>query len=154
MQYTTLGRSRMLVSKICLGTMFFGNRTSKEEAFRIMDRCLDLGINFFDTANMYGGPGNRGRSEEIIGEWFSQGAGRRDQVVLATKVYGNMTDTQIPNEERGISAYKVRKHAADSLRRLQTDHIDLYQVHHFVRDIAPEEFWGAFERLTADGKVL
>ena len=154
MKYTNLGRSQMVVSKICLGTMFFGNRTAPEEAFRIMDRCLELGINFFDTANMYGGPGNRGRSEEIIGDWFAQGNGRRDQVVLATKVFGNMLDASAPNEDRGISTYKVRKHAADSLRRLQTDHIDLYQVHHFVRDITPEEFWGTFERLMDDGKVL
>lgn len=154
MEYTRLGRSHMEVSRICLGTMFFGNRTSEEEAFRIMDRCLEIGINFFDTANVYGGPGNRGRSEEIIGRWLAQGGGRRDQIVLATKVYGNMADVASPNEERGISAYKVRKHAADSLRRLQTDHIDLYQVHHFVRGIAPEEFWGAFDRLVADGQVL
>ena len=154
MKYHHLGRSHMSVSKICLGTMFFGNRTPEDEAFRIMDRSLELGINFFDTANMYGGPGNRGRSEEIIGRWFAQGGGRRDQVVLATKVFGNMADTQIPNEERGISAYKVRKQAADSLRRLQTDRIDLYQVHHFVRGISAEEFWGIFERLVNDGKVL
>lgn len=154
MKYTKLGRSQMTVSKVCLGTMFFGSRTSEEEAFRIMDRCLEMGINFFDTANTYGGPGNHGRSEEIIGHWLAQGGGRRDQVVLATKVYGNMSDTAIPNEEPGISAYKVRKQSADSLRRLQTDHIDLYQVHHFVRGIAPEEFWGIFERLVNDGKLL
>ena len=115
---------------------------------------MNWGLNFFDTANVYGGPGNHGRSEEIIGNWFSQGGGRREQVVLATKVFGNMTDAPLPNEDRGISAYKVRKHAANSLRRLQTDHIDLYQVHHFVRGIAPEEFWGIFERLVNDGKVL
>lgn len=154
MQYQRLGRSHMMVSKVCLGTMFFGNRTSEEEAYKIMDRCLELGINFFDTANVYGGPGARGRSEEIIGRWFAKGGGRRDQVVLATKVFGNMADSPIPNEERGISIYKVRKQAADSLRRLQTDHIDLYQVHHFVRDMAPEEFWGIFEKLFTDGDVL
>lgn len=154
MQYNNLGRSQLSVSKICLGTMFFGTRTTEEEAFQIMDRCLELGINFFDTANVYGGPGLRGRSEEIIGRWFAQGGGRREQVVLATKVYGNMVDTQIPNEAGGISAYKVRKHAADSLRRLQTDHIDLYQVHHFVRGISAEEFWGTFDRLVDDGQVL
>jgi len=151
MNYTHLGRSHMWVSKICLGTMFFGNRTPEEEAHKIMDRCLELGINFFDTANVYG---RLGKSEEIIGRWFEQDPSRRDKVVLATKVYGQMTDTPGPNEARGISAYKVRKHAEDSLRRLQTDHIDLYQVHHFVRGISPEEFWGSFERLVADGKVL
>lgn len=141
----------MQVSRVCLGTMFFGNRTPEDEAFRIMDRCLELGINFFDTANVYG---PRGTSEEIIGRWFQQDSTRRDKVVLATKVYGQMVETPGPNEARGISAYKVRKHAADSLRRLQTDHIDLYQVHHFVRGIAPEEFWGTFDRLVADGDVL
>jgi aryl-alcohol dehydrogenase-like predicted oxidoreductase len=155
MQYNYLGRSRMLVSKVCLGTMFFGERTPREEAFRIMDRCLELGINFFDTANMYGGVNNRGGSEAIIGEWFQQDAGRRDQVVLATKIYGNMSpDSVDPNERAGFSLYKARKQCADSLRRLQTDRIDLYQVHHFVRGIAPEEFWGTFEQLSAEGKVL
>lgn len=151
MKYTHLGRSHMWVSKVCLGTMFFGNRASEEESFKIMDRCLELGINFFDTANVYGG---QGKSEEIIGRWFQQDKTRRDKVVLATKVFGQMVNDPTPNEERGISTYKVRKHAEDSLRRLQTDHIDLYQVHHFVRGISAEEFWGTFDRLVADGKVL
>ena len=154
MQYTKLGKSNLIVSRICLGTMHFGGATSQEEAFKIMDRALELGINFFDTANVYGGAGGRGCSEEFIGRWLSQGNGRRDRIVLATKVYGLMTDTPGPNEARGISAYKVRKHVADSLRRLQTDHIDLYQVHHYERNITPEEFWGMFERLVNDGDVL
>jgi aryl-alcohol dehydrogenase-like predicted oxidoreductase len=145
----------MAVSKICLGTMFFGERTPEAEAFRIMDRCLELGIQFFDTANVYGGVNNRGGSETVIGRWFAQGGGRRDSVVLATKIYGNMGESgNDPNGGSGFSAYRARKHCADSLRRLQTDHIDLYQVHHFVRGISPEEFWGTFENLTADGKVL
>jgi aryl-alcohol dehydrogenase-like predicted oxidoreductase len=154
MKYAKLGKSNMLVSQVCLGTMHFGGRTSEEDAFKIMDRALEMGINFFDTANVYGGDGGRGRSEEIIGKWFQQRSGSRDQVVLATKVYGQMTDDSLPNEERGISAYKVRKHVNDSLRRLQTDRIDLYQVHHIDREITPEEFWGTFERLINDGKVL
>lgn len=155
MQYTNLGRSHMKVSKICLGTMFFGERTPQDEAFRIMDRCLELGINFFDTANRYGGLGNRGGSEKIIGDWFRQGGGRRERVVLATKIYGNMyEEVPDPNVASGFSAYKARRDCADSLRRLQTDHIDLYQVHHFVRGITPEEWWGTFERLVADGDVL
>jgi aryl-alcohol dehydrogenase-like predicted oxidoreductase len=153
-KYTKLGKSNLTVSRICLGTMHFGGRTLEEEAFEIMDRALDLGIIFFDTANVYGGEAGRGTTEEIIGRWFTQGGGRRDRVVLATKVYGNMADPSIPNEERGVSAYKVRKHAADSLRRLQTDHIDLYQVHHIDRRITAEEFWGTFERLVNDGDVL
>jgi aryl-alcohol dehydrogenase-like predicted oxidoreductase len=154
MEYTKLGKSNLTVSRICLGTMHFGGRTPEKEAFEIMDRALEMGINFFDTANVYGGEAGRGTTEEIMGRWFAQGGGRRDRVVLATKVYGNMTDPSIPNEERGVSAYKVRKHAADSLRRLQTDHIDLYQVHHIDRRITAEEFWGTFERLVNDGDVL
>jgi len=154
MQYSRLGRSNLKVSRICLGTMHFGGIAPQEECFKIMDRALELGINFFDTANVYGGRGNHGHSEEIIGKWFSQRPGCRDKVILATKVYGNMVDEELPNEERGISLYKVRKHCADSLRRLQTDHIDLYQVHHFVRDMSGEEFWGIFEKLVADGDVL
>jgi aryl-alcohol dehydrogenase-like predicted oxidoreductase len=155
MQYTKLGRSQMLVSKVCLGTMFFGERTDEAEAFKILDRCLEMGINFIDTANRYGGPKNQGGSEAIIGRWMGQGGGRRDRVVLATKVYGAMRgDVPEPNNAAGFSTIKVRRDCEDSLRRLQTDHIDLYQVHHFVRGIAPEEFWGTFENLSAAGKVL
>jgi aryl-alcohol dehydrogenase-like predicted oxidoreductase len=154
MEYTKLGRSNLTVSKICLGTMHFGGTTPEDEAFAIMDRALDMGINFLDTANVYGGSAGRGATEEIIGRWLQQGGQRRERIVLATKVYGNMTDPDVPNEDRGVSAYKVRKHAADSLRRLQTDHIDLYQVHHIDRRITAEEFWGTFERLVNDGTVL
>jgi aryl-alcohol dehydrogenase-like predicted oxidoreductase len=154
MKYNRLGRSNLMVSKVCLGTMHFGPYASEEESFRILDRALELGINFWDTANVYGGSGSRGRSEEIIGNWFAARPGGRDRVVPATKVYNPMVDDDIPNEGRGISAYKVRKHASDSLRRLRTDHIDLYQVHHFDRNVAAEEFWGTFERLVSDGSVL
>jgi aryl-alcohol dehydrogenase-like predicted oxidoreductase len=134
--------------------MHFGSRTSEADSFKIMDRALELGINFFDTANVYGGTGGRGTTEEIMGRWFQQGGGRRDRVVLATKVYGPMTDPSGPNEEPGVSAYKVRKHVVDSLRRLQTDHIDLYQVHHIDWRITAEEFWGTFERLVGNGDVI
>lgn len=154
MRYTKLGKSNLTVSRVCLGTMHFGNRTSEGEAFAIMDKALEMGINFFDTANVYGGVDNRGGSETIIGKWFQQNSTNRDQVVLATKVYGSMQDANIPNEAGGISAYKVRKHVEGSLRRLQTDHIDLYQVHHIDRRITPEEFWGTFDRLVANGDVL
>jgi aryl-alcohol dehydrogenase-like predicted oxidoreductase len=150
MKYTTLGKSNLEVSQVCLGTMHFGSRNTEEESFKIMDKALEMGINFFDTANVYS---DKGMSEEIIGRWM-QDRGTRDEVVLATKVYGNMKDESIPNEARGISAYKVRKHVDGSLRRLQTDHIDLYQVHHIDRNITPEEFWGTFDRLISDGKVL
>jgi aryl-alcohol dehydrogenase-like predicted oxidoreductase len=154
MEYGKLGRSNLTVSRICLGTMHFGPYASEEESFRIMDRAIEMGINFWDTANVYGGQGHRGRSEEFIGKWFAQRPAGRDQVVLATKVYNPMIEGSAPNEERGFSAYKVRKHLADSLRRLQTDHVDLYQVHHFDRRVAAEEFWGALEKVVADGDVL
>lgn len=155
MRYTNLGKSNLKVSRVCLGTMHFGNRTSEEEAIQIMDRALEMGINFWDTANVYSGPGElRGTSEAIIGRYFQARKGSRDRVVLATKVNGPMEDVDDPNFDRGISAYKVRKHVNDSLARLQTDRIDLYQVHHIDRSITVEEFWGTFEKLVADGKVL
>ena len=154
MQYTKLGRSNLSVSKICLGTMHFGTRTPDDESYKIMDKALDMGINFFDTANVYGRDVYCGRTEELIGNWFQQGSGRRDKTVLATKVYGSMMPAPPPNEEGGLSAYKVRKHAADSLKRLQTDHIDLYQVHHIDERISLEEFWTTFDRLINNGDVL
>ena len=155
MKYTKLGRSNLTVSRICLGTMHFGTQASEQESFEIMDRALELGINFFDTADIYGRSVGRGRTEEIIGNWLAQGGGRRDAIVLATKVFWGMAgDPSVPNEDNGISAYKVRKHLADSLSRLQTDHIDLYQVHHIDRRVTLEEFWGTFERLIDRGDVL
>ena len=154
MKTTKLGKSNLTVSRICIGTMQFGLRTSEEEAIKIMDKAVDMGINFFDTANVYGGRGNQGGSETMVGNWFLQDRKNRDRIVLATKVYGQMTNEPIPNEESGISTYKVRKHLEDSLRRLQTDHIDLYQVHHIDLRITAEEFWGTFDRHVNDGKVL
>ena len=154
MQYARLGRSNLSVSRICLGTMHFGSRTPEDEAYKIMDAALEMGINFFDTANVYGGRPNTGRTEEIIGRWLAQGGGRRDKIVLATKVYGPMVPHPGPNESAGISTYKVRKHVEDSLLRLQTDHIDLYQVHHIDRTVTVEEFWRTFERLENDGDIL
>jgi len=154
MQYTYLGQSNVKVSRIMLGTMHFGPRCPEDEAFAIMDRALDMGINFFDTANVYGGAETRGWTEEIIGRWLAQGGGRRERIVLASKVYGNMDFSGWPNTERGLSAYKIRQHAIDSLRRLQTDHLDLYQVHHFDRHIPMGEFWGALGGLVDRGDVL
>ena len=151
MKYANLGKANAKVSKICLGTMHFGPKASEEESFRIMDVALEHGINFFDTADVYGA----GMSETIIGNWFAQEASRRDKVVLATKVYGpDKTLASWPNSERGISAFKVRRMAQNSLQRLQTDHVDLYQVHHVDRTITSEEFWTTFERLQADGDVI
>ncbi|MGI8459635.1 MAG: aldo/keto reductase [Propionibacteriaceae bacterium] len=154
MDYTTLGRSTMTVSKICLGTMHFGPKASEEESHAILDKALEMGITFIDTANVYGGSAGKGRSEEIIGNWFASRPGVRDQVQLATKVYHSMTTSWAPNEGPGFSAYKVRKHLADSLRRLQTDHIDLYQIHHIDESVSFEELWGTYERTVADGDVL
>lgn len=156
MRYTNLGKSTMKVSRICLGTMHFGNRTPEDEAFAIMDRALAMGINFWDTANVYSGPGElRGTSEAIIGRYFQARPGSRERVVLATKVFGPMDDIDDPNYAGGgVSAYKVRTHLEGSLRRLQTDRIDLYQVHHIDRAITLEEFWGMFEGHIAAGKVL
>ncbi|MBO4205076.1 aldo/keto reductase [Micromonospora echinofusca] len=151
MDYINLGRTGLSVSRLCLGTMNFGPETSEPDSFRIMDRALEHGINFFDTANVYGGQTGEGITEQIIGRWFAQGGGRRDRVVLATKVYGRMGDW--PNE-RGLSARHIIRACEDSLRRLQTDTIDLYQMHHVSRATPWEEIWQAMETLVAQGKVL
>ncbi|MFC4600037.1 aldo/keto reductase [Cohnella hongkongensis] len=156
MKYAYLGRTGMKVSRLCLGTMNFGPRTGEKEAFAIMDRALEAGVQFFDTANVYGrgDNGHSGWTEEIMGRWFAQGGGRREKVVLATKVYGDMSDdTDGPNGERGLSAYKIRRHIEGSLRRLRTDRIELYQMHHIERHAPWEEIWGAFEALVAQGKA-
>ena len=151
MDYTQLGRSGLKVSRLCLGTMNFGPHTSETDSFAIMDKALDLGINFFDTANVYGWKTGEGITEQIIGRWFAQGGGRREKVVLATKVFGRMGDW--PNQSR-LSALHIRQAAEDSLRRLQTDHIDLYQMHHIDRNSPWEEVWQAMEVLVQQGKVL
>ncbi len=150
MQYTYLGRTGLQVSRLCLGTMNFGTHTSEADSFQIMDRALDAGVNFFDTANRYGRDVRLGYTEEIIGNWLAQG-GRRDRIVLATKVYGAMGEGV---NDRGLSAYHIRKACEDSLRRLQTDHIDLYQMHHVDRSTPWEEIWQAMEQLVREGKVL
>ena len=150
MKTTQLGRTGLQVSRLCLGTMNFGPYTSEADSHAIMDRALEVGVNFFDTANRYGRDISLGFTEEIIGRWLAQG-GRRDRIVLATKVYGPMGDG--PND-RGLSAYHIRKACEDSLRRLQTDHIDLYQMHHVDRRTPWEEIWQAMEQLVREGKVL
>lgn len=151
MQYTSLGRTGLQVSQLCLGTMNFGPQTSEADSFTIMDQALEVGVNFFDTANGYGGKQGEGITEQIIGRWLAQGDGRRDSIVLATKVYGQMGDG--PND-RGLSAYQIRRACDASLRRLQTDHIDLYQMHHIERTTPWEEIWQAMETLVQQGKVL
>ena len=150
MQYANLGRTGLKVSRLCLGTMNFGPLTSEADSFAIMDRALETGINFFDTANRYGMQVHVGYTEEIIGKWLAQG-GRRDRIVLATKVYGAMGDGV---NDRGLSAYHIRKACEESLQRMQTDHIDLYQMHHVERNTPWEEIWQAMEQLVREGKVL
>lgn len=154
MKYAYLGKSGLKVSRLCLGTMNFGVSTDEKEAFRIMDAALDAGINFFDTANIYGWGENAGRTEEIIGRWFAQGGSRREKVVLATKFYGDMSDkADGPNGEGGLSAYKLRRHLEGSLRRLQTDHIELYQMHHVDRNVSWDELWEGFRIAQYQGKI-
>jgi aryl-alcohol dehydrogenase-like predicted oxidoreductase len=131
--------------------MNFGPQTEEDQSREIMDRALDLGINFFDTANVYGWQTGEGITEQIIGRWLAQGGGRREKIVLATKVYGKMGEG--PND-RGLSAYHIRRACEESLRRLQTDHIDLYQMHHIERETPWEEIWQAMEQLVREGKVL
>jgi len=150
MEYVRLGRSGVEVSRLCLGTMNFGPLTSEAESFAIMDRARELGINFFDTANVYGQKSGEGVTEQIIGRWFAQG-GRRDEVVLATKVYGRMGDG--PNDRR-LSALHIRRACDESLRRLRTDRIDLYQMHHIDRTCPFDEIWQAMETLVAQGKIV
>jgi aryl-alcohol dehydrogenase-like predicted oxidoreductase len=151
MEYRHLGRLGLKVSRLCLGTMNFGPETTEPDSFMIMDRALDLGINFVDTANVYGGDMGVGTTETIVGNWLAQGGSRRDKVVLATKVYGEMGVW--PNESR-LSALHIRRACVESLRRLQTDHIDLYQMHHVYRASTWDEVWQAFETLVQQGKVL
>jgi len=151
MQYTYLGRTGLKVSRLGLGTMNFGEITDETGSFAIMDRALGAGINFFDTANRYGQPKGQGLTEQIIGRWLAQGGNRREQIVLATKVHNPMGDG--PND-RGLSAYHIKQACEDSLRRLQTDHIDLYQMHHVNRDTPWEEIWQAMEQLVREGKII
>ena len=161
MEYTNLGRSGLSVSRLCLGTMNFGPLTTPADAHTIMDHAHELGMNFFDTANRYGlAPAGQqvdnprahvGWTEEIIGDWFASGGGRRERTVLATKLYGAMGEW--PNEGR-LSALNIRRSCDASLRRLQTDHIDLYQMHHIDRETPWDEIWQAMEVLVTQGKIL
>ncbi len=145
----------MRVSRLCLGTMNFGFVTNEADSFKIMDNAVEQGINFFDTADVYGGPQTPdmemgyGLSEEIIGRWLKQG-NRRDKIVLATKLYQPMGKGR---NDKYLSAYHIRRACEESLRRMQTDHIDLYQMHHIDRNTPWEEIWQAMEVLVQQGKV-
>ncbi|MFC8271328.1 aldo/keto reductase [Streptomyces sp. NPDC057271] len=155
MKYTQLGRTGLKVSRLVLGTMNFGPQTDEAESHAIMDAALDAGINYVDTANVYGWGENKGRTEEIIGSWFARGGGRREKTVLATKVYGSMSregDTW-PNEDK-LSALNIRRAVDASLTRLGTDHIDIYQFHHIDRLTPFDEIWQAIDVLIQQGKIL
>src|ERR1019366_9283876 len=158
MEYTRLGRTGLSVSRLCLGTMNFGPETTEEDSHAIMDHALSSDINFSETANVYGrkmgpvlGLPNPGITESIVGRWLNKHGGNRERIVLATKVYAPMWEG--PNGRR-LSAYHIVRACEDSLKRLQTDRIDLYQMHHIDRDTPWEEIYEAMERLVAQGKVL
>jgi aryl-alcohol dehydrogenase-like predicted oxidoreductase len=164
MQYGYLGRAGLRVSRICLGTGAFGEfgggpkeygGVDRATGFAVMDAALDAGINFFDTANVYGGVGHRGATETIIGSWFAQGGSRRERVVLGTKVGRVFEQDEIdgPNKDQGLSLYKIRRHFAGSLGRLGTDHIELLQMHHADLNVGWDELWEAFEGLVRQGAL-
>ncbi|MEU8729357.1 aldo/keto reductase [Streptomyces tendae] len=147
MELRNLGRTGLQVSRLILGTWNFGKVATEEESHDIIDRAYEAGITTIDTANRY----TRGKSEEIIGNWLVKKPGRRDRMVLATKVYRTMGDW--PNQG-GLSARHIRESVEASLRRLRTDRIDLYQLHHVDRTTPWEEIWQAMTVLVAQGKVL
>ncbi len=155
MQYTSLGRTGLQVSRLCLGTMNYGPHAPEADAHKQMDKAHELGINFFDTADVYGWKKGEGLTEKIIGTWFAQAGGRRERTIIATKVYGDMDlDAGDLTMKRGISAVKIRRACEASLKRLQTDYIDLYQMHHISRDTPWDETWEAYETLVRQGKVI
>ena len=150
MEYRLLGKSALKVSTLCLGTMNFGPRTSEEESFAIMDDAMEAGINFFDTANQYGGKLGVGTTETIVGKWLTQNPQHRDKIVLATKVHQPMSDDV---NDRGLSARHIRMACDASLKRLNVDHIDLYQMHHIDRTAPADEIWQAMDQLISQGKI-
>jgi aryl-alcohol dehydrogenase-like predicted oxidoreductase len=151
MDYTHLGRTGLVVSRLCLGTLAFGPEADESQSHAIMDRALDHGINFVDTSNVYGWQADKDWSENVIGRWFSKGGRRRDRTVIATKVYQPLSDW--PNHGR-LSALHIRRACDDSLTRLRTDHIDVYQMHHIDRLTPWDEIWEAMEVLRRQGKIL
>ena len=156
MKYTTLGRTGLRVSRLCLGTVNFGPYTSEQESHSIMDVAIDSGINFLDTADVYGHVPGEGLTETILGNWFALGGGRRERVILATKVFNpmNREGEADPNQERLLNARKIIRNCEASLRRLKTDTIDLYQMHHVDRSCPWEEIWQAMELLVQQGKII
>jgi aryl-alcohol dehydrogenase-like predicted oxidoreductase len=156
MEYTTLGRTGLKVSRLALGTMNFGQFADEAASHAILDAAHAAGINFIDTADVYGWAIEKGLTEQILGSWFAKGGGRRERTVLATKLYGTMPvdgSEEWPNAGR-LSALNIRRSVDASLRRLQTDHIDVYQMHHVDRDTPWDEIWQAMDVLVAQGKIL
>lgn len=154
MRYTTLGRTGLTVSELCLGTMNFGTYTSVEDSHAIMDEAHGQGINFWDTANRYGRDVRLGYTEEVIGQWFEKNPSKRDEIVLATKVYGNMHEQDGYPNFSGLSAKHIKYAVEGSLKRLKTDYIDVYQFHHVDRTTPWDEIWQAMEVLVKEGKIL
>ncbi len=146
MDYRLFGLTGVKVSPLCLGCMNFGGKTNPEDSFAIIDRAIDAGINFIDTANIY----SRGRSEEVVGDALNRN-GKRDRIVLATKVHGKMADDD-PNQE-GLSRRHIIEQCEASLRRLKTDVIYLYQLHRPRSEIAIDESLRALDDLVRSGKV-
>jgi aryl-alcohol dehydrogenase-like predicted oxidoreductase len=154
MKYTSLGRTGLKVSRLCLGTMNFGPFTTEPESHAIMDKSLEVGINFFDTADVYGRQKGKGATEQIVGNWIALGGKRREKIVLATKIFTDMDSGGDITMKRGISALKIRRGCDDSLRRLKTDYIDLYQMHHIARETPWDEIWQAMDVLIKQGKII
>ncbi|OOP60491.1 oxidoreductase [Arthrobacter sp. SRS-W-1-2016] len=151
MEYAHLGRAGLVVSRLALGTLGFGPEIDQANAHALMDRAHEHGINLIDTSNVYGHKHGGDWAEEVIGRWFAKGGGRRDKTVLATKVFEPQSDW--PNDGR-LSALHIRKACDASLARLQTDHIDIYQMHHIDRNTPWDEIWEAMEVLRNQGKIL
>lgn len=157
MNYNYIGKSGLRVTDICLGTMTFGTTTSKEEAFKIMDKAYERGINFFDTAEIYPVPPTAkqgGLTEEIVGEWLKTKP--RDSIILATKVAGAASGWFVPPTRHGLTAidsFHIKRAIEGSLKRLQTDYIDLYQMHWPDTIVPIEESLKAFDELVSEGKV-
>ncbi|HEX3917132.1 MAG TPA: aldo/keto reductase [Caulobacteraceae bacterium] len=161
MQLRKFGSTGLKIGPLGLGTVNFAWLTDEQDAFAILDTAFERGINFIDTSNNY----NAGKTEALLGRWFAQGGGRREKTVLATKVYSPPNDWGSPDlalrtgswvgpNQRGLSAKNIREACEASLKRLGTDYVDVYQMHHIDRTVRWEELWQAMELLVAQGKVL